>query len=186
VSQNEGEKVYQVLIELPHLITVLEAIRDVIPYFNERLAADASTYTLSTDASLYDLYKAKKTGHAKTDYPALDSGQILNQTSISAISLVERAPNAIISKNKPVPDPKPNQKSTPQVLRVEEIKSSGMVSSTVPASKVSTQGTRDEEYIEITTYCCGCIPKKQKVLRTQYNISMTGNTNLNENLISKQ
>jgi len=47
VSVKEQEKVYQIPIELPHLITVMEAIRDVIPYFNERLAAEGAPVTLA-------------------------------------------------------------------------------------------------------------------------------------------
>jgi hypothetical protein len=69
VSSKENDKVYQIVIELPHLVTVFEAVREVIPYFNQRLAEDGSQYTLSGDANLYDLYKAKKSGHAKMDYP---------------------------------------------------------------------------------------------------------------------
>ncbi len=69
VSTKENDKVYQIVIELPHLVSVIEAIRDIIPYFNQRLAEDGSQYSLSNDPNLYDLYKAKKTGFAKLDYP---------------------------------------------------------------------------------------------------------------------
>lgn len=69
ISEKENDKVYQIVIELPHLVSVLEAIRDVIPYFNQRLAEEGSQLVLANDPNLFDLYKAKKSGHAKTDYP---------------------------------------------------------------------------------------------------------------------
>lgn len=81
VSNKENEKVYNVNIEFPHLETVLEAIRDIIPYFNQKLAEENAPYTLSLDASLYDLYKSKKSGHAKTDYPGTSMIIVLNGSS---------------------------------------------------------------------------------------------------------
>jgi hypothetical protein len=42
VSKLETNKKYEIFIELPHLITVTEAIRDVIPYFNEKLGSEGS------------------------------------------------------------------------------------------------------------------------------------------------
>jgi len=69
VSKKEDNKVYSVAIELPILENVLEAIRDVLPYFNEKLTEENSPYILSEDPTHFDLYKAKKNGHPKLDYP---------------------------------------------------------------------------------------------------------------------
>jgi len=69
VSRKEDDKVYSVIIELPQLENVLEAIRDVLPFLNERLTAENSPFVLSEDPTHFDLYKAKKNGHPKLDYP---------------------------------------------------------------------------------------------------------------------
>lgn len=66
------EKVYQLLIEWPHVEIVIEAIRDVIPYINQRLAEDNSPYMLNSDPNLYEFFKAKKSGKPKLDYPGTD------------------------------------------------------------------------------------------------------------------
>jgi len=64
-----------------------------------------------------------------------------------------------------------------------------MVEPNVSVNKPTTTQTpataQQDEYVEVTTYCCGCIPKKKKVLRSEYSISMTtGNQNeLKEKLI---
>jgi len=69
VNEKEGGKVYQIHIELPHPRIVIDAIQDLIPYLNEKLAHDNSKYQLSTDPNQFELYKAKRTGHAKVDFP---------------------------------------------------------------------------------------------------------------------
>jgi hypothetical protein len=69
VNAREGEKLYQVVVELPILETVLETIRDSIPYMNAKLAEEGSQQVLNSDPSLFELYKSKKTGYPKLDYP---------------------------------------------------------------------------------------------------------------------
>ena len=69
VNHEEGDKVYQINIELPHLEVVADAIKDIIPYFNQKLALDNSNYQLSTDPNSFELYIAKRSGYPKSDYP---------------------------------------------------------------------------------------------------------------------
>jgi hypothetical protein len=69
ISKKENEKMYQLLIKLPTMAKVQEAIRDVLPYMNQRLAEEKSNYMLSLDPNQFDFYKAKKNGKAKYDYP---------------------------------------------------------------------------------------------------------------------
>ena len=72
-SKAESDKIYQLIVELPHLETVLEGIRDIIPYFNEQLVQNGSNRALSLDPNLFELYKAKKSGRPKIDYPGSES-----------------------------------------------------------------------------------------------------------------
>lgn len=68
-NKKEDDKVYSVVLELPHLETVQEAIRDILPLLNQRLEAENSPFSLVEDPALFNLYKAKKTGHPKLDFP---------------------------------------------------------------------------------------------------------------------
>jgi len=99
VNEKEGGKVYHIIIELPHPRIVIDAIKDLIPYINEKLAQDNSKVQLSTDPNQFELYKAKRTGYAKVDYPALDNNQILSQSGIRLLNLTEKEPSAIIMKD---------------------------------------------------------------------------------------
>ncbi len=69
VSQKENQKLFTHHIELPTLETVFEAIRDILPFFNQKLSEEGSAYILVQDPNLFELYKSKRNGHAKTDYP---------------------------------------------------------------------------------------------------------------------
>ena len=69
VNKKEDDKLYTVPVELPHYETVGEAINDVLPLLNKSLLDANSPYIISEDPSQYDLYKAKKNGHPKLDYP---------------------------------------------------------------------------------------------------------------------
>lgn len=60
VNKKEEDKIYSVIIELPHLETVGEAIRDVLPLLNAELEAEESAYVLSEDPKQFDLFQAKK------------------------------------------------------------------------------------------------------------------------------
>jgi len=82
VNKKEEDKVYSVVVELPHLETVGEAIRDVLPLINAELEAEESAYVLSEDPKQFDLFQAKKTGHAKTDYP----GTLFNHQRTSLLT----------------------------------------------------------------------------------------------------
>jgi len=149
VSKGEGEKVYSVLVELPHLETVIEAIRDVLPYLNQSLAEENSPFILSEDPTHFDLYKAKKTGHPKLDYPALDSSQILNQTGVQMISIVEKDARAVIPKN--------GRPSLP-------VKETTMIHPPMPNGRMSTnsQATVDNDIYEEETVCL-CIKRTKTI-----------------------
>jgi len=95
ISRREDERIYQVMVELPRNCTVIDAIEKILPYFNQELATK-STYKLDLTADLYDLYSAKKSGRPKSDYPALDEDQNLNQTGLQLFTLVEKDSRAII------------------------------------------------------------------------------------------
>jgi hypothetical protein len=69
INKRENDKLIQFNIELPYLVTVNEAIKDIIPLINLKLTEENSNWRLTDDVRLYELYKSKKTGHAKTDYP---------------------------------------------------------------------------------------------------------------------
>lgn len=174
-SVKENDKLYSVIIELPHFENVLEAIRDVIPYFNQKLAEDGSSLILNVDPQLYDLYKAKKNGQAKTDYPALDSKQILSQSGLLQVTLLEKDINsAIISKIN----------SSPVKRGSVETKSS-MIDPSIPAKKLEEVAYED---VEITEYVCFCIPKKKTIRRPKTNISLEnqpGQNSLNEKLLAQ-
>jgi len=165
ISKGEGDKVYSVIVELPHLETVLEAIRDVLPYLNQQLAENNSPYILSEDPTVYDLYKAKKTGHPKLDYPgktsscltikvlALDSSQILNQTGVQMISIVEKDTRALISRyggagaRQSLP-PKENNK---------------MVQPPMPTGRMSTNTTSGDNDVYEEETCCLCIKRTKTI-----------------------
>lgn len=183
VSSKENEKIYNVNIEFPHLETVLEAIRDIIPYFNQKLAEEGAQYTLSLDANLYDLYKSKKTGHAKTDYPALDSSQILNQVGILTITVVEKNDNAIISKNPSSATKKITKTDINVPVDPPGRNKASMVDPSVIQQKINTIGYED---VIVTEYVCFCFPKKRIERRKKESISLTStDKSLNQQLLDK-
>jgi len=69
VNKKEEDKLYTVIVELPHLETVQEAIRDILPLFNDALLLEGSAYVLSEVPLHYEVYQAKKNGFPKTTYP---------------------------------------------------------------------------------------------------------------------
>lgn len=69
INRRENDRLIQFTIELPYLLTVIEAIRDVVPLINQKLEEEQSNYRLQEDPKFFELYKSKKTGHPKTDYP---------------------------------------------------------------------------------------------------------------------
>ena len=68
-NKRENNKVYKKTVEIPFHATVKEGITDIIFALNQLLAEEQSRFTLSADDSIYDLYKAKKSGIRRTDYP---------------------------------------------------------------------------------------------------------------------
>jgi len=79
---------------------VQEAIRELLPLFNQKLHQDGSLIHFVEDSTMYKLYPAKKTGQPKSDYPALDAAQVLNQTGMQSFSLVEIDPKALKNMKK--------------------------------------------------------------------------------------
>jgi len=156
VNKAENNKVYQIIIELSYLELVIEAIRDIIPYFNEKLAQENSPYILSTNPNLFDLYKAKKTGFPKLDYPGrniiktlfikkigLDNSQVLSQTGIKQLNLTEKGPEGVILKDKTG-------------------NSQAMINPKMPGNDNMT-GANDWGTVRTTTItCCWCIQFKKR------------------------
>jgi len=158
VNKKEEDKIYTVIVELPHLETVTEAIRDILPLINDAMLLEGSAYMLSEVPTYYEIYQAKKNGFPKTTYPALDYGQLLHQTYVQQISLVEKDPRAVSLR--------PNNQTG------ESVRPS-MVESPMPM-KISggSQGEKQEEIVEQTV--CWCFKKKVVVQRkkTGTNLSM--------------
>jgi hypothetical protein len=95
---------------------------------------------------------------------------------------VERDPSAIKGNRQSNKSVKPEKRNSVQ----EEKKNNSMIDTSMPSVKEGNQSGQLDEYVEVTTYCCGCIPQKKRVLRSEYNISMTNSkTNLKEQLIQK-
>lgn len=176
ISKRANNKVYQVIIELPHTCSVLEAIEKVIPYFNQEL----EHISLNLDPKLYELFFAKKSGLPKSDYPgkkeqffphfaecelALDESQNLNQTGIQCFTLVERNPTALMGaemqagkeegKNQDYgsgKDGKGNM-ANPGMLSGGSASQSVNTSSTNNLGQDVEQGKQNE-----VQKCCFCIP----------------------------
>lgn len=146
VSKKENDKMYQLLIKLPTMAKVKEAIRDVLPYMNQRLAEEKSDYVLSLDPSQFDFYKAKKNGKAKYDYPSLDLTESLSTTGIQRLTLEEKTPDAVRLRNE-------HAKNT-------------MVKSTMPGegSMIENHLVDDQQNYVTETACC-CFTVKKKVTR---------------------
>lgn len=164
-NKRENSKLYKLVVELPHLETVMEAIRDIIPYFNQRLAEENSNYSLSTDPTLYEFFKAKKSGLPKTDYPALDANQVLSQTGIQNICLAETSLRAVIQKSMGIP------------YESSKSKKASMLTPSMPGDSKSNQSSNasaHETYVEETF--CFCFTKKKKINKDSQN-------GLNENLM---
>lgn len=152
-NKRDSNKQYRVVIELPHLETVIEAIRDVIPYLNQRLAEDNSNYSLLPDPTIYEFFKAKKSGLPKVDFPALDANQVISQTGIQNICLVETSIRAVVQKSFAVPSntgSKHKQSMT------------SMISASMPDNKPQTavQSIADDDYVEETV--CLCFTSKKR------------------------
>eukprot|EP01016_Furgasonia_blochmanni_P014087 TRINITY_DN1728_c0_g1_i7.p1 TRINITY_DN1728_c0_g1~~TRINITY_DN1728_c0_g1_i7.p1 ORF type:complete len:306 (+),score=56.14 TRINITY_DN1728_c0_g1_i7:219-1136(+) len=86
----KDNKIVDVLIELPAFCTVLDCIKEVIPYLNEQLRTQGCRFQLDQNPHRYEMYYAKKNGQPKTDYPPLFEEQVLCQTGIVNISLCEK------------------------------------------------------------------------------------------------
>jgi len=180
VNKKEEDKVYSVVVELPHLETVGEAIRDVLPLINAELEAEESAYVLSEDPKQFDLFQAKKTGHAKTDYPALDAGQLLGQTKVDKISLVEKDARAVTLR---VHDKKAIQQQQNQSVASSTRES--MIETSMPLEL--SRGLNQHSELEYTTetYCC-CLKRKVPIQRSKdLNVSLQP-TNLNSSLLQTQ
>jgi len=107
---------------------------------------------------------------------ALDSQQILNQTGIVTITLVEKDPSAIISKNgSPIKKPVAER----IIPKNDPLKSS--IEARLPAGTVTEQVV-EEEYV--TEYICFCIPRRRKIIRNVNTISLTDNS-LRDKLLNK-
>jgi hypothetical protein len=180
VNKKEEDKIYSVVVELPHLETVGEAIRDVLPLINAELEAEESAYVLSEDPKQFDLFQAKKTGHAKTDYPALDAGQLLGQTKVDKISLVEKDARAVTLR---VHDKKAMQNNHNQSVASSTRES--MIETSMPLElSRNTNQHLDLDYTT-ETYCC-CLKRKVPVQRSKdLNVSLQP-TNLNSSLLQTQ
>jgi len=177
VNKKEEDKIYSVVVELPHLETVGEAIRDVLPLINAELESEESAYVLSEDPKQFDLFQAKKTGHAKTDYPALDAGQLLGQTKVDKISLVEKDPRAVTLR---VCDKKMMQIPQSAASSTRE----SMIEHSMPLEMSRNTNQTDLDYIE-ETVCC-CFKKKVPVRRNNdLNVSLQP-TNINSGLLKSQ
>jgi len=152
INRVENNKIYEIIIEFPQMIKVNEAIRDMIPYFNDKLGQENSDYTLSEDPNLYELKKAKKNGFPKEDYPDLDSTQVLSQTNILKLNLKEKENDAIINKN--------GSFKSGTITPTKNDRSS-MVDQRMPVYNFASQA---ESYSERTTVvtCCWCIKIKKK------------------------
>lgn len=69
INKAENDKHYQILTEIPHEELVSDAIRDILPRMNQKMADSQSNFSLSNDPNKFEFLKAKRTGHAKLDYP---------------------------------------------------------------------------------------------------------------------
>jgi hypothetical protein len=94
INKRENDKLIQFNIELPYLVTVIEAIKDVIPLINQKLTDEKSNWRLTEDARYFELYKSKKTGHPKTDYPG-------NTSTLFSSFSIGFSPNTPPDRNQP-------------------------------------------------------------------------------------
>jgi len=179
-NKKENNKLYKIIIELPHIESVIEGIRDVIPYFNQRLAEEGSQFILSNDPNLYEFRKAKKSGLPKEDYPGIeivrfcnwflivfDSNQILSQTCIQNIALVEKNPTAISQRAEMVNETTSAEKGN---------LSATMISTTMPGIRnvPGYQTMTEEDYVEETKCFCfkRIVKKKNKELNNDLNTQL--------------
>jgi hypothetical protein len=96
----DSQKVHDLVVELPHVALVQEAIGELINLFNSKFAIEGLPYTFNEDTSQFQLFAAKKSGHPKLDYPAYDGLQVVNETGVSSFTVVEIDPKAIKTSTK--------------------------------------------------------------------------------------
>jgi len=196
----ENQKVYDLMVELPHYATVKESIGELIRLYNEKFSSEGVSLFFTEDSTLFQLYAAKKSGHPKLDYPAYDAAQVVVETGVTSFSLVENDPRALrtyVKKGNSGGD-----LSLKASRQSEEIKSSSntpaklkLNSSVIEPSQpqqqpnpgsmanpeVMSQGgmthislAHEPEY-ENTTYCCCFTSRKLKPM--SYGITMSPNAN---------
>lgn len=178
VNKKEEDKIYSVVIELPHLETVGEAIRDVLPLINAQLEEEGSAYVLSEEPKQFDLFQAKKTGHAKTDYPALDAGQLLGQTKVDKISLVEKDSRAVTLRASERKVVQHNQSAASSTRE-------SMIETSMPL-ELSRASHQNSELEYTTETVCFCFKKKVPIQKHRdLNVSLQP-TNINSSLLQTQ
>jgi len=151
ISRRENNKLYMLDVDIPYKDTVFDAIQTTIPYLNQYLDEEGSNYVLSNDANLFEFYKAKKTGVPSHDYPVLDADQVLSQTGIRNLTLLESSITAVSQRKSQFFDNISQQKHKPT-----------MVSSTMPGGNtiMDIHSNFSNEYIEETVCFCWTVRKK--------------------------
>jgi len=69
--RRENNKQYRVSVELADSAKVVDAIKAIVTELNKAMLQQDSNYILSSDPAAYELYKAKKNGEPKDDYPGM-------------------------------------------------------------------------------------------------------------------
>jgi len=161
----QDDKAIQLLIEWPHVEIVIEAIRDVIPYINQRLAEENSPYILNSDPNMYEFFKAKKSGKPKLDYPGLDMNQVLSMTGVVRLTLVEKPQSDAVQlrRDKFMEDDMDYKGNEVMVDN-----KGTMLKSTMPGMQsVASQmfDEQGEQYVE-ETFCC-CFKRMRKIRQSE-------------------
>jgi len=161
--RRENNKKYRVSIELADSAKVLDAVKEIIIQLNRAMTQADSNYCLASDPSAYEVYKAKKNGEPKEDYPALDEDQVLYVTGVQALAVIESRISAV-------------QVRTPVFIGMAPIRKtteSSMVSSTMPPFNGSPYkvGSQDLDVYDEQESICWCLKAKRKLRKESENMS---------------